>query len=456
MTPARAPEAASRPAGGGVVVPVAALAAAGVVALGITRLATRETPGRMLLLAVALAAGSALFVAAIARPVAVTAVAFALLAYVRREPAPVDLVLLLLVAAVGSSRRLPIRLPAPIGLVLALLAATGVVSCVNANDPARAFQFLATTVFLLGVGVGVRMLAEVPNAIERAFAAYVAAASLTAALGVVALFIHFPGSRQLLYDPHRVMAFFKDPNVFGPFLVPAAVVLLDRIVRGDGSRGGKRVIELVQLAALLAGIVFAFSRAAWLNLVLAVAAVVAMHAVRRGGARTAGRAIALFGGGVGAAYLLLRLTGSLSFLQQRSHLESYDQNRFSNQITALHDATHHVFGFGPGQAEVNLPLSTHSTYARVAYEQGLVGVVLLVVLLLATLAVAVRLASARETVWGIGTAPLLGAWLGLIANSAFIDTLHWRHLWVLAGLLWAGAMQTRDERRPTAALLPAR
>ena len=35
--------------------------------------------------------------------------------------------------------------------------------------------------------------------------------------------------------------------------------------------------------------------------------------------------------------------------------------------------THHIFGYGPGQADVLLPLSTHSSFIRAAFEQGLLG-----------------------------------------------------------------------------------
>jgi hypothetical protein len=41
---------------------------------------------------------------------------------------------------------------------------------------------------------------------------------------------------------------------------------------------------------------------------------------------------------------------------------------------------------------------------------------------------------------GIGSAALLGAWVGLLVNSLVIDSLHWRHFWVIAALVWAGAM----------------
>ena len=40
-------------------------------------------------------------------------------------------------------------------------------------------------------------------------------------------------------------------------------------------------------------------------------------------------------------------TGSLGFLQQRSHLEGYDAARFQNQSHALNQATTHVVGFVP-------------------------------------------------------------------------------------------------------------
>ena len=33
------------------------------------------------------------------------------------------------------------------------------------------------------------------------------------------------------------------------------------------------------------------------------------------------------------------------------------------------------------------------------------------------------------------------AWVGILANSLFVDTLHWRHLWLLAALIWAGWMR---------------
>ena len=55
-----------------------------------------------------------------------------------------------------------------------------------------------------------------------------------------------------------------------------------------------------------------------------------------------------------------------------------------------------------------------------------------------TLGFAARNAALGRDTYGIGSAALLAAWCGVVANSAFVDTLHWRHLWLVAALIWAG------------------
>jgi hypothetical protein len=61
----------------------------------------------------------------------------------------------------------------------------------------------------------------------------------------------------------------------------------------------------------------------------------------------------------------------------------------------------------------------------------------------------------RET-YGIGSAALLGALCGILVNSVVIDTLHWRHLWIVIALIWAGWARRRMFRRPPAPVAVAR
>jgi O-antigen ligase len=103
-------------------------------------------------------------------------------------------------------------------------------------------------------------------------------------------------------------------------------------------------------------------------------------------------------------------------------------------------------GIGPGQFHSHFPVDPHSTFVRVFSEQGPLGLLLLVSLLLSTLVFALRNVAVGRDTYGIGSAALLGAWCGLIFNSAVVDTLHWRHLWVVAALIWAGAARSQTTR----------
>jgi O-antigen ligase len=141
-------------------------------------------------------------------------------------------------------------------------------------------------------------------------------------------------------------------------------------------------------------------------------------------------------------------TGSADFLAERARPQTYDTTRFAGQRAGLQPAWEYPFGAGPGQFEAIAGISAHSTYARAVGEQGFPGVLVLVALLGFTLGAAVRNAARGRDTHGIGSAALVAAWCGLLANSAFIDTLHWRHLWLMAGLIWAGTMlETRARLR---------
>jgi hypothetical protein len=35
-----------------------------------------------------------------------------------------------------------------------------------------------------------------------------------------------------------------------------------------------------------------------------------------------------------------------------------------------------------------------------------------------------------------------------VVSSFVVDTLHWRHLWVVAAIIWAGSMRPAPSRAP--------
>jgi len=86
-------------------------------------------------------------------------------------------------------------------------------------------------------------------------------------------------------------------------------------------------------------------------------------------------------------------------------------------------------------------------YIRALAELGVLGIVVILALMLGTLVLALRNAVLARETYGIGSAPLLGAWIGLIISGFVVDTLHWRHLWLVAALIWAGAARRTVSRR---------
>src|SRR5205085_11170282 len=230
------------------------------------------------------------------------------------------------------------------------------------------------------------------------------------------------------------------PVVVGPFLVPAMLILIEEIVN-PRLIGGRAAWKAAGVSILGLGVVFSYSRAAWLSLALGLTTVLVVLALRRGGGR---RSLIVFSVVISAVAVVasaLVLTGSTAFLSQRAHLQSYDAQRFSAQALGLREGERYPCGIGPGQFDVVSTVSAHSTYVRAFAEEGLPGLLTLLVLIFATLLFAVRNVLRGVDTYGIGSAALLGSWLGLVANSLFVDTLHWRHLWLVAALIWAGSMR---------------
>jgi O-antigen ligase len=270
---------------------------------------------------------------------------------------------------------------------------------------------------------------------------YAFAAVTSALLGSLALLVAFPGA-QFLVEDGRARAFFQDPNVFGPFLVPAALILSEELLAPRVLRAS-RLTMAIGLLALTLGVLFSFSRGAWLNLAVGTVVMFVIISLRRGGAR---RAFTFLGVGVCVAALVagaVAVSGTSGLLGERARPQSYDAERFRAQAVGLEAAVRYPLGAGPGQFEQIAPISAHSTYVRVLAEQGLAGLVTLAALLIFTLGAALRNAFLGRDTYGIGSAALLGAWCGILVNSFFIDTLHWRHLWLVAALIWAGSMRRR-------------
>lgn len=369
------------------------------------------------------------------------AIGVALLAVVRVEPAPVDaaFAVIMIVAAVTGRFRLS---QAPLSMVslCGAFVALNLLSMMDAVDIARAVKFVSITIYLLAFAIWTCGYVDRRERARRIVRVYIGAAVISALFATVALRVHFPGSVYLITDDgERGMGLFKDPNVYGPFLVPAALILLEETLRPNLLKRG-RVLKLLGFLILVIGVVFSYSRAAALNLAVGIAVMLVVLTFRRGAGKRAFALFAVVLVVVSAVGWAVVASGSLQFLEQRARFQSYDTQRFGAQRTGVELAREHPLGIGPGQFEVLSPVSAHSTYIRALAEEGILGAAVLFALMFGILLIAARNAVTGRSTYGIGSMALLAAWCGALANSVFVDTLHWRHLWLIAGLIWAAAM----------------
>lgn len=439
-------------------------AAFAALAVALCLLVGRLLPGRLealshaklLLLPAALALALAAGWLALAHPFRAFVLGFALLGIVDVQPAPVDVVFALLLAASVATTRTTPRVPAFVALPLAGFLLATLASMTAAVSFSRAVSFEGITVYLVALAVWLSSALARARWAHAAVKTYIWVAVGSAALGPLALYLHLPPSHLLLYGGRlRAEGLFKDPNVYSAFLVPAAVILLEELTTPRILRWRRRTLVAL-FAVVSVGVLVAYSRAAWLNDALAVTTLIVVQSSRRGGLRRALKTLLVLAAGAAAGLGVLAATGSLSFLEQRSRFQSYDTSRFSNQSAAFSDMYRHAFGYGPGQTELLRPLSTHSSYVRAAFEQGVPGLATLLLVFGGTLLCAALLARRTEAVNGVGTAALLGIWVGLVANSFFIDTLHWRHLWIMAALIWCSYSQAFERRLALRPLVAAR
>ena len=188
------------------------------------------------------------------------------------EPSPHDGLMIILLAACVAARVRFDRKLVPLTLLLAIWLAGAFFALIPVLDQKQTVQYVATSAYLVIAAVMFACLFCDGDLVRLTIVrrAYIIAALIATAAGYIGFFHLLPGSDIFLAND-RVSATFKDPNVYGPFLIfPLLLLLIDFMTRG------LRLIGLAIMIFLIGGLLLSFSRGAWAHFAISAAVTVAL------------------------------------------------------------------------------------------------------------------------------------------------------------------------------------
>ncbi len=373
------------------------------------------------------------------------------------EPSPHDgLMGVLLVASLVAGVRFERLLALPL-LLLLVWNVGGMMALLNVPAEEKAIQYTGTSIYLAVAALMFACLFA-RNTMPRLVCmrvAYVSTATMISLAGIAGYFSLFPQAHELFATFDRALGAFKDPNVFGPFLIWPALIVIERMLtRHIG------VLDLMIVSVLLFGLLLSFSRGAWFHFAVSCAVTIALTMLTAPTLRERFRIFGLSAASVVAlamvVIVLLSLPSIGSMFAQRAQLIQYydvgNGGRFALQRQALSVVLNLFNGMGPFEFARVYGLQQHNVYLQAFIVYGWIGGMAYILLLLSTLWIALRTVLVR-TPWQPYLIAAFATFVGEVLEGFVIDTDHWRHFYLLLGMIWGLAAATLNQARQNPAVM---
>ena len=372
---------------------------------------------------------------------------FAVSGFVMTEPAPVDALLAglaILLPVVGL-----VSITPPLAAYLALwcvAAATGFLAATVSRDAGASTIFTAISLYLYAASfVLAAFVARAPDSHARLIhSGWLVAAILAAIAALAGYFDLVPGAADAFTKFSRAAGPFKDPNVFGPFLVAPFLYGLHLVLNRPWYRA---LLPLASVAVLALAVLLSYSRGAWINLFVALVIYSTLAFVTARSLAQREKIAMLVAGGIGLVVMGTALVSQndkiAGFLQERASLtQSYDvgpAGRFGGQDKAISLILENPLGIGAGQFTLYYHHEeVHNVFLSMFLNAGWFGG--LTYCLMTGLTV---LIGSRCVLRASPARPLfLVAYAAFIATAiegVVIDTDHWRSFYILMALVWGTA-----------------
>ncbi|MCB1510063.1 MAG: hypothetical protein KDJ36_04110 [Hyphomicrobiaceae bacterium] len=385
------------------------------------------------------------------RPLTVQGITIALVwlavasgAIVFTEPAPVDaltlgLILALPIAGLLAARQMLNGILA-VGLVLAACALLAVLQSEDVRT--STIHSLISLYLYTACFVFASFIAQRPGPRTHLILhAYLWAAFIAAAAGIIGYLNLLPGAGELFTKYGRASGTFKDPNVFGAFLVPAVVYALHLVVTRSLTR---TLLPGIMMLVLTFATLLSYSRGAWVNLAIAAATYGYLSFITAQTNLYRLKLLSIAGFGlvvlIGALIAALQVPEIADQLIERASLtQSYDEGpegRFGGQLKAIGLILQHPFGIGALQFGGRHHFEdVHNVYLNMFLNAGWLGGFMFIAAVAITLVCGFSHLLRRTA-----TQPLFmvayAAFLGVALEGLLVDIDHWRHVYLLLAVIW--------------------
>jgi hypothetical protein len=208
---------------------------------------------------------------------------------------------------------------------------------------------------------------------------------------------------------------------------------------------------------IFVGLLLAFSRGAWGCFAVSTLLLTYILFVTQRDLGTRKRILFFLIGGSAFAVVIFVLLASIPavnamFLERGKVIQEYDVGgpgtRFMLQQISIEEILRHPFGMGPWVFMRAYGQATHNTFLGSMLNYGWVGGVAYLTLTALTLAVGMR-ALLLRTPWQTFLIAIYASFVAATLEAFVIDTDHWRHFFLLLGLIWGLSAATfRSQRGP--------
>jgi hypothetical protein len=275
---------------------------------------------------------------------------------------------------------------------------------------------------------------------ELCLKAYAVGAVVCSLFGLVSYFDIAGMYDKFVTVEGRVNGTFKDPNVYGSYMVLAAAYLMHGTILGN-----KRTLlwAIPSLGAVCIGVFLSFSRGSWGATLFAMIVVTIAAYVTTDDRRTRRRifwmsAVALAVGVIAILAMLADDDARKFFLMRATLTQEYDEGvtgRFGNQLRALPMLPNLPFGFGPLRFRLTFDLDPHNSYIGAFANEGWLGGLTWLMMVASSIFVGFRLMIKRSPYQRLAQI-FFPALFAILLQGFQIDIDHWRQLYIMLGAVW--------------------